>query len=405
MLTKTERLILRLLNLSLHKKTCSDKEYICVKMEWEPLCRLAESQSVTALLYEPLEKEALKDERQEYYAKLKQAARITAKSNYRLLFLTKYVTMILKEHGICGIVLKGCATAGYYPVPEYRKSGDVDILVTNGRDFKRAREILIQEGFHELKEQIANHHIEFKNEEGISVELHCSLVVEFEKKQVNRILQKLLASYEEHIIENVTCGFSFYQPQDAYHVYFLLLHMLKHYLQAGFGVKFLCDWVAFWEQDVAMEEKKIFWKLAKETGIDGFACMVTSACVAYLGLPEKKVSFMLRRHFEPDEVDYFVKDMLAAGEFGRDDRSRMVVLPGTGILAYVKEFHHQMHINYSKAGKMVFLWPMLWAATLCRFLYNNRKLRKVKVMTVFREARSRSRLVDSMQIFQKKKRR
>ncbi len=28
--------------------------------------------------------------------------------------------------------------------------------------------------------------------------------------------------------------------------YYLLVHMLQHFLRAGFGIKLLCDWVVFW---------------------------------------------------------------------------------------------------------------------------------------------------------------
>ena len=57
----------------------------------------------------------------------------TVWQSYRLLFMSRYVTGLLKDAGIDTILLKGSGVAGLYPVPELRKSGDVDLLVENGK--------------------------------------------------------------------------------------------------------------------------------------------------------------------------------------------------------------------------------------------------------------------------------
>ena len=94
-----------------------------------------------------------------------------------------------------------------------------------------------------------------------------------------------------------------------------------------------------------------------------------------------------------------MKDILASGEFGHDKRQRMVAMRGTGIDAYAREFHHQMHLNYPKAGRVFLLWPFLWGMTLLRFLYNNRAVRGVRGRDILKEAGKRSRLIDRMKLF------
>lgn len=352
---------------------------------------------------------------------LRQSAAITVRSNYRLLFLTKYITQVLEKEGIRAIILKGAATASCYPVPELRKSGDVDILIPKEESFRRAVEVLKKEGFAESDEQFALHHTEMKNSEGISVEIHRILAEPFESKKINHYLETLLPKYDNHVISNDSWGITIYQPEDAYHAFYLVIHMLQHFLRAGFGLKFLCDWTVFWNREVADEQKEVFLRLATESGTEGFVAVLTKACVTYLGLREENVTFLLedlgwdtRSHFGESwaggehslkEADLlpltedFMEEVFAAGEFGHDVQQRMVAMRGTGITAYIREFHHQMQLNYPGAGKVFLFWPLLWTLTLVRFYYNNRTVRKVRGRDILKEAGRRSRLIGRMKLF------
>ena len=82
-----------------------------------------------------------------------------------------------------------------------------------------------------------------------------------------------------------------------------------------------------------------------------------------------------------------------AGEFGYGEPERMVGMDGNSLAAYIKEFHHQIHINFPKAGRVTVLWPFLWIATLARFLNNNRKLNRAPISAIMKKAGKRGRLV------------
>ncbi len=367
------------------------------KCDLRGLLEIAKKHAVLPLLFDAYEGE--KGIPAEFGQVLSSFAATTVRSNYRLLFLTKYVTHILQEQGIRAIVLKGAATASYYPSPELRKSGDVDILVSRQETFLRAVEILKKEGFTERKEQDALHHMELVNEEGICVEVHSILAEPFESRKMNHFLETLLPAYEQHVTVNDSWGISFYQPEDAYHAFYLVIHMLQHFLRAGFGLKYLCDWVVFWNREVDEREKETFLHLVKESGTEGFVSVLTETCVKYLGLKRKNVAFLLKGFEGRELADDFMKDIFASGEFGHDKRQRMVAMRGTGISAYIREFHHQMHLNYPKAGRIFLLWPVLWGMTLLRFLHNNRAVRGVKGRDILKEAGKRSRLINKMKLF------
>lgn len=398
MSAKTEIILLKRLRKSLNPIERKEETLEPgVKYDMRGLLETAKKHAVLPLLFDAYENE--KGVPSEFGQILSRSASVTVRSNYRLLFLTKYVTHVLQEEGIRAIVLKGAATASYYPSPELRKSGDVDILIPREESFLRAVEILKKEGFTERGEQDALHHIELVNDEGICVEVHSILAEPFESKKMNHFLETLLPEYEEHVMENDSWGVSFYQPEDAYHAFYLVVHMLQHFLRAGFGLKYLCDWVVFWNREVTREEKDTFLRLVKESGTEGFVAVLTETCVKYLGLKRKNAAFMLGGFDARELAEDFMKDILASGEFGHDKRQRMVAMRGTGIDAYAREFHHQMHLNYPKVGKVFLLWPFLWGMTLLRFLYNNRAVRGVRGRDILKEAGKRSRLIDRMKLF------
>ena len=78
----------------------------------------------------------------------------------------------------------------------------------------------------------------------------------------------------------------------------------------------------------------------------------------------------------------------------------MVAIHGGGLFGYVRAFHHQMHLNYPKAGRCVLCWPVLWVLTLLRFLRNNYKLRGTTVRQVLKSAGKRGKIVEKMHLFE-----
>jgi hypothetical protein len=192
-------------------------------------------------------------------------------------------------------------------------------------------------------------------------------------------------------------GVSIPRLADGEQAYALLLHMLHHFLGSGFGLKLLCDWVVFWNNDHRQETKDRYLCMVRDCGLEGFSDMVTAVCVRYLGLAPEKLAVAMPAE---QDMETFLQEILDAGEFGRDEKDRMVALRGTGPVAYVREFHHQMHLNYPRAGNFFLCWPVLWVFTLLRFLRNNRTIRHVSALALLRKARQRSHLTKKMRLFE-----
>lgn len=393
---KTEEVLLKLLSESLQPDLGVCERPALSQEELGQIMELAERHRVLSLLYDTLQKQeglsALQKEN------LQKRARTIVAQQYRLLFLTRWVIALLEENDIPAVLLKGVAIGAYYPVPELRKSGDVDILLLYPADGERARKLLGENGFEEEKAQMARHHFCLHSEDGIEVELHTMLAEPFDNERMNRYLEKVLNECRNQIDRVQIMGIEFPVLKRAYFAYELLLHMLQHFLRSGFGLKLLCDWVVFWQAQSGEDTKEIYGRLVTESKIHGFSDMITRLCVKYLGLNETDVSWMYAT--KPGGEEAFMREILMAEEFGKTSKNRMVTMRGTSVWDYAREFHHQTQLNFPRACKWIPLLPVLWGETLVRFWFNNRRIRKTTTRAVLKEAKRRSACMKQLKLFQ-----
>lgn len=326
----------------------------------------------------------------------------TINRSYRLLFYTKYLVGLLEAEGIPVAVLKGVATAEYYPQPELRKAGDIDLLLFSDKDCERAVECLKTHGFSEHGESHL-HHVAMMGEEQIEVELHGMLVEPFDHKETNQIVSMWQQEARDDVQYQSCMGVMLPVLTGVSHGLSLLLHLLQHFLTAGFGIKLLCDWVVFWEK----EPKEVADELAQRTRqlkVEQFVAAVTGVCVNMLGMDAAAAAPFLEMA-EPAVKDahyleQFFWDIMEAGEFGKTQNARMLALHETGIAGYVRAFHHQMKLNYPRASRCVMIFPALWVLTFARFLHNNRTLRKTTVREILSNANKRGRIAEKMHLFE-----
>ncbi len=212
------------------------------EQEWMELGQIAKGHSVWPLLYDAVA--ASPSVPQSVQKDIEKAGRQTVLQSYRLLFLTKYVIGILEAHKIPAVVLKGVSAAAAYPVPELRKSGDVDILILGGKKKKNeVDEIVRQAGFVPVAEQYTDYHVAYKSQEGIEIEIHYDLTRKLDDRRFNEAVARSMKNGEEHRTKQEIMGVLLPVFDHPYQAYELLLHMLQHFLFAGFGLRLLCDWV------------------------------------------------------------------------------------------------------------------------------------------------------------------
>ena len=390
-ITDTEQIFLHALNTVLHQSEYDIERKLSIQ-EVDELLLLSQRHEVTALLDDVWNRYTLSNE--QLILKDKIVARTVQKS-IQLQILNSKLTQMLREAGITAVTLKGYSVSRYFPVPEYRKSGDVDLFVSGKENIEKAVKLLENNGFHTTDSWHANHHLVFISDRNETVELHVSWVEEFKEKHLNKYITKIQKESMNHCALLNQNDLQLYVYDLPYHAFYLLLHMYQHFTASGFGVRNLCDWVVLWEHCHNKEERNIFRKLIGESGMHAFAQAVTGICIDYLGL---------KKEYSPIDVSgadtilehQLLRDILDAGEFGYSESERMVGMDGNSIWSYVKEFHHQMHINFPSTGNIFIFWPYMWIFTLCRFLNNNRKLKRSSVSSIMKKAGQRGKLVSRL---------
>ena len=395
--SKEEKYILDLLRCSLVADCAfNDSDFISPEIDVDKVIEISKAHTVTPFLFEALDKVYLPAK---LATVIEKETKVTTLKTYRLLFLSRAIQNALYSEGIETVVLKGVATASLYPTPEYRKSGDVDLFLLDGTKLELACEVLNNLGFKSNDVQRALHHVAFESDEGIDIELHTLLAEPFDNKEMNDYIASIVAegNVEGHSVSEKieVLGVTINVLSTAYNAYELLLHMLQHFLRAGFGLKLLCDWVVFWNRELSDRDKELYLRLVTESRVKGFSDMVTKACIDYLGLREENVSFM---NIEDIEATDFLEDIFSAEEFGHSSKDRMVGMRGSSLFDYIREFHHQTCLNYPRATKLIITLPVLWTMTLVRFLLNNRK-REVSVKEVLKTAKKRGDLINELHLF------
>ena len=356
----------------------------------EGIIALAESHKVSSLLYD-----LLHSKQSQIPLRLQKESEKSVLQFWHLFTLTKQLCDLLNQNGIKVAVLKGISVSQDYPVMEYRKSGDVDLLISK-TDIDNAERVLTTAGYRAEEDQKALHHIAFRSPDEIEVEVHTLFAEPFDNKETNRKLEYYSQEALNHIVPVSMEGVEFPFLDDEYQALSLILHMLQHYLRAGFGLKLLTDWVVFWNNRYTPKLYKQYLLLIKDLKIDGFSDMVGSVCIRYLGLNAEHMPCNL---IEENICEAFLDEVLKGGEFGRSSTDRMVSLRKNSLFEYIREFHHQTCLNFPNASKIFIFWPVLWIITLIRFLINNRKIRHTTLHDVLKTAGDRSRINEKIHLF------
>lgn len=153
------------------------------------------------------------------------------------------VVSTLREAGVESVLLKGQGIARYYPVPELRQCGDIDLYVGQ-ENYARAYDALLPvvSGIDKKSALEVGKH--FHAELGIvTVEVHRYVSQDSFRKQ-NEILQR-------YAYEGVTKDLKVFDfggvpvntPSDNFNVFFIFYHLWHHFMTGGIGLRQFCDWM------------------------------------------------------------------------------------------------------------------------------------------------------------------
>lgn len=337
-----QQTLLTLLEEVLFNKICE----LPASIDMDAVFKESVAQEVSALIYSALKsKQALSSEIDKEWKKYLTPR--LAKSHG--VFITHAeITRLFSDAGVRFVIIKGVASASYYPEPLSRIMGDTDVLVKI-EDIDRASGILIENGY-SLKSKSEDYHIEF-SKKNMTVELHKSVKGIPEIGNVKTQLEELLSSIFDSARDIDTVFGKVRIPSVFHHGLIMLLHMQAHFESVGMGLRHLCDWAVFVNKLSDNEFKEIFEDKLKSVGLWRFARIISQAA-EYIGADNKKWTGE-----RETELSLFVlNDMLSCGNFGRKNDENRIVLK---IVPQTNEKKRGYIPQYYKYGiaSMKKMWP------------------------------------------------
>ncbi len=305
----TEKIILGLLASELFNKSADNFDGI----DWKSVFNEARLQSVGTLVFSSAVKNKLLSGDEEALWQGKTAYQLAKTGNVFLNHVR--IGRMLDEAGIKCVMLKGVASASYYPDPYIRIMGDTDVLVDKN-DFDKAIELFKQNGISGIEEpDQQRHHVDFKMNNQ-RTELHFEFPG-MPKNEMREKVQGLLLDIFDKATEYQTLYGRVKIPCAFHHGLIMLLHMQGHMQNGGMGLRHLCDWAVFVNSFSEKEFALIFENKLKEIGLWRFACLI-SQTAEYIGLEYK--AWMGKRE---SIAEMLLQDIISGGNFGKKDVERL----------------------------------------------------------------------------------
>ena len=285
-------------------------------------------------------------------------------SSLRVSWQHNELDRMMREAGIPYVVLKGCASALYYPDPSERIMGDVDFLVRK-EDMGRAGSVLEQAGFVPWEEEHICHVVYRRPPEHYEMHFEPAGVPYGRAGVLVRdALRDVMEEARDVEYENgmLSC------PSPFHHGLILLLHTVHHFLGEGIGLRHLCDWAVFAASLSEEEFREIFEEKLRAIGLWRFAQILTQTAEHCLGCPHREWTGAP----EPELADAMIGEIFAGGNFGRKEKDRtyesyLISNRGKGgvgrtsmLRQMIFSLNEIVRTKWPKAKKMRVLLPAGW---------------------------------------------
>lgn len=295
--------------------------------EWMDLFRMAEVHQILPMIYEAVYRcpaAQMADPQILAPAKMQMVRAVIMQTQKTGEFEPLY--RYLQSEGICPLVVKGIICRNIYPNPDYRISGDEDLLI-RPEDFKRCHERLLSYGMQTSECDMSEEELERiyevpygKKGSLIYIELHKSLFPPESDAygDLNRFFENVYTDAIEIRIDKTNIRTMGYTD----HLFYLICHAFKHFLHSGFGIRQVCDIILFANAyGDAIDWERVL-KQCREIQADLFAAALFGIGEKYLTFdPERAHYTESWREIQVDETDMLM-DLLDSGIYGNANMSR-----------------------------------------------------------------------------------
>ena len=410
----------------MHKKECSmilsfrDQQCLCtlvkiafwdnenniLEADWNQVEQTANQQGVLWMLY--LGAKACADHIPAEKLRAWRANMIgTVMRNTAINEVQNQVVSFLKERGIRAAVLKGLSCSMYYPLPETRALGDIDLLIDK-ENLPLVDEFLKKNGFRPEEKEHPFHVCYYGK--GVAVEVHYE-ITQFPDSKGGKAVQEITKKFLDEVKTAHVNGMSFPVLSDSHQALMLLTHMERHLVIGGIGLRQLCDWAMFVNGSASKHWREKTLSMLSDCGLLTFAKVVTKTCVNFLGLSSEKAAWCM--DVDDSLTELMIQDIFRSGSMGaaEEDNASSLFFDRTqlgkagqnrlnGLLLRLNQLSYK-HFPYTRKWKI--LLPIYWVYIPLRYLVRSMLgLRpKKSVARLLETSGRRQKLYKSLKLYQK----
>ena len=280
--------------------------------QWDGLFNIAGKQTLQGIAYAGIER--LPQEQRPYKELLLKWYQLTLNIRKRNRVLTRTAVMVsgkFRKEGFGNCILKGQGIAQYYPDPELRVPGDIDIWLGGGCDKVLA---YVKEIIPDCKPTY--HHVDFNVMRECDIEVHYRPTWMYNPVN-NRRLQKY---FNERCDKEFACTVDtsegeLHSPSVSFNTIYIPIHIYRHLFDEGIGMRQILDYYFVLMKENSAKEKEKCVAVLKRTGVLHF----TRALMYVM----QEMFALDRQHMivEPDSRHgkFLMREIMLSGNFGKQD--------------------------------------------------------------------------------------
>lgn len=227
------------------------------------------------------------------------------------------IFMEMHDNGVEPILLKGQGIAQYYPNPDFRQCGDIDLYVGK-QYFEKACEVVkalaTENDMTTVKHTKKHFHIYLGK---VPVELHLYSDVYYPKR-LDRIYQEISdAGISIAPVEVELAGYPVKTPSVNFNVFYIFNHLWHHFIADGVGLRQICDLCVLLHRFHGQIDYNYLRNVLERMGLMKQWKIFGSIVVDKLGLPVEEYPFYDKKYSRLKEKVFRL--VMLEGNFGHEN--------------------------------------------------------------------------------------
>ena len=231
-----------------------------------------------------------------------------------------YIAELIEEmrsQGIYTLLVKGQGLAQCYNRPNWRLSGDVDLLLSKD-NYEKAKAFILPKGVLTEPEEAGKKHLAMQVGQW-AVELHGTLRVGLSAR-VDRMLDKVQYEifYGGRVRSWMNGKTQVFLPAANEDVVYVFAHILQHFYKGGIGLRQICDWCRLLYTYRDLLNYKLLEQRLKRAGLMSEWKAFYNLASRYLGMPDFGSGLMVHDSRYDKKADKICEFILEVGNFGHN---------------------------------------------------------------------------------------